>query len=88
MDQNEVGVNQRIELRLSELEGKVGERWVDELVIRQFESRIAKLEAWARKYAGPILYRTLSMGEKLEINQGVFDPPAGRDVPDLKAREL
>lgn len=53
------------------------------------EDRLAKLEAWARGYAGPLLYRGLEMGEKMEVNKKTpYDPPAGRDIPDLKLREL
>ena len=61
----------------------------DQKSIRDIEARLAKLEAWAKGYAGPLLFRALDFGEKTEINKKTpYDPPKDRDRPDLKLREL
>lgn len=67
------------------LPGDTVMRWqFDEL-----EARLAKLEAWAKGYANPLLFRVLDFGEKAEINKKTpYDPPKDRDRPDLKLREL
>jgi hypothetical protein len=53
------------------------------------EARIAILEGWARAYANPLLFRALGMGEIMEVNKkNPYDPPKGRDIPDLTKREI
>ena len=60
-----------------------------EEIVELLANRVAKLEAWARGYANPLLYRGLSNGERMTIDKGTpYNPPSGRDVPDLKLKDL